>query len=107
MIEAVSTVAVVVPSPALSLVFEATSRTMQAPMFSNLSSKFDLLGDGDTVLGDARRAVGYAEAMTLRPFGPGVTLTALLRISTPRSMRSRASGREAYVFGGHDVQSMV
>ena len=28
MIEAVSTVAVVVPSPALSLVFEATSRTI-------------------------------------------------------------------------------
>src|SRR5271157_4204209 len=38
MIEAVSTVAVVVPSPALSLVFEATSRTSWAPMFSNLSS---------------------------------------------------------------------
>ena len=29
--------------------------------------------------------------MTLRPLGPSVTLTALLRISTPRSMRSRAS----------------
>ena len=29
--------------------------------------------------------------MTLRPFGPSVTLTALLRISTPRSSRSRAS----------------
>ena len=38
MIEAVSTVAVVVPSPALSLVFEATSRTIWAPIFSNLSS---------------------------------------------------------------------
>src|SRR4051794_37805602 len=29
--------------------------------------------------------------MTLRPFGPSVTLTALFRISTPRNMRSRAS----------------
>src|SRR5579872_1697016 len=29
--------------------------------------------------------------MTLRPFGPSVTLTALLRVSTPRSIRSRAS----------------
>src|SRR4051794_11556006 len=29
--------------------------------------------------------------MTLRPFGPSVTLTALARMSTPRSMRSRAS----------------
>src|SRR5512137_1830302 len=28
---------------------------------------------------------------TLRPLGPSVTLTALLRISTPRRMRSRAS----------------
>ena len=37
MIEAASTVAVVVPSPARSLVFEATSRTICAPMFSNLS----------------------------------------------------------------------
>ena len=32
-----STVAVVVPSPAMSLVLEATSRTICAPMFSNLS----------------------------------------------------------------------
>ena len=38
MIEAASTVAVVVPSPARSLVFEATSRTICAPMFSNLSA---------------------------------------------------------------------
>ena len=37
MIDAASTVAVVVPSPARSLVFEATSRTIWAPMFSNLS----------------------------------------------------------------------
>src|ERR1700722_203943 len=32
--------------------------------------------------------------MTLRPFGPSVTLTALLRISTPRSIRSRASAEK-------------
>jgi hypothetical protein len=31
------TTAVVVPSPATSLVFEAASRTICAPMFSNLS----------------------------------------------------------------------
>src|SRR5208283_2568215 len=29
--------------------------------------------------------------MTLRPLGPSVAFTALLRMSTPRSMRSRAS----------------
>ncbi len=33
MMDAASTVAVVVPSPARSLVFEATSRTIWAPMF--------------------------------------------------------------------------
>ena len=33
-----STVAVVVPSPAMSEVLEATSRSICAPMFSNLSS---------------------------------------------------------------------
>ena len=38
MIAAARTVAVVVPSPASSLVFEATSRTICAPMFSNLSA---------------------------------------------------------------------
>src|SRR5215813_13250113 len=37
-IVAASTVAVVVPSPATSDAFEATSRTICAPMFSNLSS---------------------------------------------------------------------
>ena len=50
------TVAVVVPSPAMSLVLEATSRSICAPMFSNLSFEFDFLGDGDAVLGDARCA---------------------------------------------------
>ena len=37
-IAAASTVAVVVPSPAASADLEATSRTICAPMFSNLSS---------------------------------------------------------------------
>ena len=56
-----STVAVVVPSPAMSLVLEATSRTIWAPMFSNLSDELDLLGDGDAVLGDARSAEGLLD----------------------------------------------
>ena len=64
-----STVAVVVPSPAMSLVLDATSRTICAPMFSNLSDELDLLGDGDAVLGDARRAEGLVEhdVAALRP----------------------------------------
>ncbi len=51
-----STVAVVVPSPAMSEVFEATSFTIWAPMFSNSVFELDLLGDGDAVLGDRGRA---------------------------------------------------
>ena len=56
-----STVAVVVPSPAMSLVLDATSRTICAPMFSNLSAELDLLGDRHAVLGDARRAEALVE----------------------------------------------
>src|SRR5580693_8571476 len=90
MIEAASTVAVVVPSPARSLVFEATSRTICAPMFSNLSSSSISLATATPSL--VMRGAPYdLSRMTLRPFGPSVTLTALLRISTPRNMRSRAS----------------
>jgi hypothetical protein len=48
-----STVAVVVPSPATSLVLLATSFTSCAPMFSYFL-ELDLLGDGDAVLGDGR-----------------------------------------------------
>ena len=53
--------------------------------------ELDLLGDGDAVLGRARRAEATSRCTTLRPLGPSVTLTALARMSTPRSMRSRAS----------------
>src|SRR5208282_3887337 len=89
-IEAVSTVAVVVPSPALSLVFEATWRTICAPIFSNLSSSSISLATVTPSL--VMRGAPYdLSRTTLRPFGPSVTFTALLRISTPRSIRSRAS----------------
>src|SRR5580704_1359705 len=90
MIEAASTVAVVVPSPARSLVFEATSRTIWAPMFSNLSSSSISLATATPSL--VMRGAPYdLSRMTLRPLGPSVALTALLRTSTPRSIRSRAS----------------
>src|ERR1700734_3195298 len=85
-----STVAVVVPSPAMSLVFEATSRTICAPMFSNLSASSISLATVTPSL--VMRGAPYdLSRITLRPFGPSVTLTALLRISTPRNKRSRAS----------------
>ena len=85
-----STVAVVVPSPAWSLVFEATSRTIWAPMFSNLSASSISLATVTPSL-VIRGAPNDLSSTTLRPFGPSVTLTALARMSTPRSIRSRAS----------------
>ena len=84
------TVAVVVPSPAVSLVFDATSRTICAPMFSNLSSSSISLATVTPSL-VMRGAPNDLSSTTLRPLGPSVTLTALARMSTPRSMRSRAS----------------
>src|SRR3954451_19210687 len=84
------TVAVVVPSPAMSLVFEATSRTIWAPMFSNLSlSSISLATVTPSLV--IRGAPKLLSMTTLRPFGPSVTLTASARMSTPRMMRSRAS----------------
>src|SRR6201994_4780411 len=89
-IAAASTVAVVVPSPAASAALEATSRTIWAPMFSNLSSSSISLATVTPSL-VMRGAPNDLSSTTLRPFGPSVTLTALLRMSTPRRMRSRAS----------------
>src|ERR1700719_3400602 len=85
-----STVAVVVPSPAWSLVFCATSRTIWAPMFSNLSSSSISLATVTPSL-VMRGAPNDLTSTTLRPLGPSVTFTALLRMSTPRSILSRAS----------------
>ena len=63
-----STVAVVVPSPAMSLVFEATSRTICAPMFSNLSASSISLATVTPSL-VIRGAPKLLSSTTLRPFG--------------------------------------
>jgi hypothetical protein len=84
-----STVAVVVPSPASSLVRSDFLHHLRAHVLE-LVSQFDFLGDGDAVLGDGRGAEALSST-TLRPFGPRVTLTALARTLTPRTMRERAS----------------
>src|ERR1044072_155232 len=89
-IAAARTVAVVVPSPAMPEVFEATSRTICAPMFSNLSSSSISLATVTPSL-VTRGAPKLLSSTTLRPFGPSVTFTALLRMSTPRNILSRAS----------------
>src|SRR3954465_12266079 len=85
-----STVAVVVPSPAISLVLEATSRTICAPMFSNLSESSISLATVTPSL-VIRGAPNLFSSTTLRPFGSSVTLTASARIVTPLSIRVRAS----------------
>src|SRR6266581_342047 len=83
-------VAVVVPSPACSEVFEATSRTICAPMFSNLSSSSISLATVTPSL-VMRGAPNDLSSTTFRPFGPSVTRTAWVRMSTPRNILSRAS----------------
>ena len=84
------TVAVVVPSPAVSFAFEATSRTICAPIFWNLSVSsisFATVTPSLVILG----APNALSRTTFRPLGPRVTFTALARISTPSNMRVRAS----------------
>ena len=88
--EAARMVAVVVPSPAASFCLEATSRISCAPRFSNLSESSISLATVTPSL-VMRGAPKLFSMTTLRPLGPSVTFTALLRMSTPRSMRSRAS----------------
>ena len=56
-----STVAVVVPSPAWSLVFDGDLLDHLRAHVLEPVGELDLLGDGDAVLGDARRAVGLVE----------------------------------------------
>ena len=85
-----NTVAVVVPSPASSEVLLATSLTICAPMFSNLSlSSISLATETPSLV-----TVGAPKDLsstTLRPFGPRVTLTAFDRVLTPLKRRERAS----------------
>src|SRR5215213_2495848 len=89
-IAAARMVAVVVPSPAVSLVLLATSRTICAPMFSNLSESSISLATVTPSL-VIRGAPKLFSSTTLRPLGPSVTLTASARIVTPLSILARAS----------------
>src|SRR6266540_4246325 len=84
------TVAVVVPSPATSLVFVATSLASWAPMFSHGSSSSISLA----IVTPSLVMVGaphFLSRTTLRPFGPSVTRTTLASLSTPASSARRAS----------------
>src|SRR6266540_4170650 len=84
------TVAVVVPSPAVSEVFEATSRTICAPAFSSssLSSiSFATVTPSLVIVGEPN----FFSMTTLRPFGPSVTFTASASLLTPLRIAWRAS----------------
>ncbi len=84
------TVAVVVPSPATSLVLVATSLTSCAPMFSNGSSSstsFAIVTPSFVISGEPN----FFSRTTLRPFGPRVTLTVSASWSIPLSKARRAS----------------
>src|SRR5258708_6809406 len=85
-----STVAVVVPSPATSEVFDATSFTICAPMFSNLSSSWISFATVTPSLVTIGAPQDFS-IITLRPLGPSVTVTESARIFTPSRIFSRAS----------------
>src|SRR5690625_559157 len=84
------TVAVVVPSPATSFVFDATSDTSCAPMFSKLSSNsisLSIVTSSFVLSGEPK----LLSKTTLRPFGHNVTFTAFAKVFTPSNNARRAS----------------
>src|SRR4051794_16502881 len=92
------TVAVVVPSPATVLVLLATSRTIWAPMFSNLSESSISLATVTPSL-VTRGAPKLFSSTTLRPLGAERHLDGVgQNIDTAQHLVTRV-GREAYVFG--------
>src|SRR4051794_35549265 len=91
------TVAVVVPSPATSSVFLATSLTSSAPIFSyGSSSSISLAMETPSLV--MVGAPHFFSNTTLRPFGPSVTFTASARVFMPRSRPRRASSLNAINF---------
>ena len=84
------TVAVVVPSPATSLVLVATSFTSCAPIFSKASSSSISLAMVTPSL-VIRGAPKDLSSTTFLPFGPKVTLTVSANLSTPASRAFLAS----------------
>src|SRR6266516_7956411 len=84
------TVAVVVPSPTMSLVLIAASLTSCAPMFSNWSFRWISLAIVTPSLVTTGEPVIFSR-IALRPLGPSVEETASASWSTPASSRARAS----------------
>src|SRR5262245_22189459 len=101
-----STEAVVVPSPATSEVFEATSRTICAPMFSYLSFSSISLATVTTSL-MILELTNFLSMTTLRPFGPSVAFTAAAMTVTPLSSALLASSSNLSCFGMDDDPPLV
>ena len=93
-----STVAVVVPSPATSSVFLATSLTSSAPIFSKGSSRSISLAMETPSLVMVG-APHFLSSTTLRPLGPRVTRTASASLFMPLSRARRASSSKAISLG--------
>ena len=92
-----STTEVVVPSPATSSVFLATSLTSSAPIFSyGSSSSISLAMETPSLV--IVGAPHFFSSTTLRPRGPSVTRTASARMFRPRSRPRRASSSKAMIF---------
>src|SRR2546426_5130486 len=91
------TVAVVVPSPATSEVLEATSFTIWAPMFSNLSASSISFATVTPSLVTAGAPHDFSRT-TFRPRGPSVTVTASARMLMPRRTLARASSPNRTIF---------
>src|SRR6202043_2321205 len=93
-----STVAVVVPSPAMSLVLVATSLASWAPRFSyGFSSSISLATVTPSLV--MVGAPHFLSMTTLRPRGPSVTLTVSASLLTPRSSERRASSSNSRILG--------
>src|SRR6266480_4256874 len=93
------TVAVVVPSPATSEVLEATSFTICAPMFSNLSfSSISFATETPSLV--TVGAPNERSSTTLRPLGPSVTFTASARMFNPWTILVRAPSWKRTSFAG-------
>ena len=90
MIACARRVAVVVPSPATSLVFVETSLTNCAPIFSNASSSSisrAIVTPSLVISGEPN----FLSKTTFLPFGPSVTLTVSANLFIPLSIERLAS----------------
>src|SRR5580658_7939046 len=97
-------VAVVVPSPAMSEVLEATSRTICAPMFSSgslSSTSLATVTPSLVMVGPPN----FFSSTTLRPLGPSVTFTASANWFTPRRIAWREFSLYTICFAGIETSS--